>query len=224
MKIPNHIGIILDGNRRWAKERGLPSMVGHAKGAEKLEEVFQWMVDLKIREISLFCFSVQNFDRSEEEKKYLFDLFRKEVKRLLTDKRVHDNKVKIRFAGRLWMLPKDLQDLAVQVMEKTKTHEKYIVNFAMAYGGKEEIVDAANKLVSEKKEITEKTLQENFWVPENMDMVIRTSGEFRTSNFFIWQAAYAELFFIQKYWPDFEKEDLVNCISDFNERERRFGK
>lgn len=220
-----HVGIILDGNRRFAKRHGWKPWVGHEKGFDKLDELFDWMIELGISEMSLYCFSIQNFDRSGLEKKFLFDIFRKETKKLLEDSRVYANKVKIKFVGRLEMFPEDMQDLMKEVMEKTKDHDKHIVNFAMAYGGREEIVDCVKKLIKENKEINEKTVQENLWVPSDMDVVIRTSGEFRTSNFFIWQASYAELFFIDKFWPEFEKEDLIKVIDEFKaKRERRFGK
>ena len=220
-----HVGIILDGNRRFARKHGWKPWVGHDKGFEKLDKVLDWMVKLKIKEVSLYCFSIQNFDRSEMEKKHLFDIFRKEAKKLLEDKRVYDNKIKIRFAGRLEMFPSDMQELMKELMGKTAGHDKYIVNYAMAYGGREEIVDAANKLKAGSKEITKESLQSTMWVPEDMDVVIRTSGEYRLSGFFPWQAHYAELFFIDKLWPEFEKEDLIKVIEEFKaKRERRFGK
>lgn len=220
-----HIGLILDGNRRWAKKHGWKPWKGHDTGMKKLEQVMDWMLELGVFEVSLYCFSIQNFDRSEEEKKFLFDIFRKEAKRLLEDKKVYDNKVKIRFAGRLSMFPSDMQELMKEVMEKTKGHDKHIVNFAMAYGGREEIVDGVKKLVDAGEEINGENIQKNMWVPENMDVVIRTSGEYRLSGFFPWQAHYAELFFLDKCWPEFEKEDLVKVVSEFKAiRERRFGK
>jgi len=220
-----HIGIILDGNRRFAKSQGWKPWIGHEKGFEKLDKLFNWMIELGIEELSLYCFSIQNFKRSELEKKFLFDIFRREARRLLDDKRVYDNKVKIRFAGRLSMFPSDMQELMNQVMEKTASHDRHMVNFAMAYGGREEVADAVKKLVKGGREINEKNIQSSLWVPENMDIIIRPGKVTRTSNFFIWQAHYAELFFLDKYWPEFEKEDLVKVISEFKEkRERRFGK
>lgn len=220
-----HIGLVLDGNRRWARKQGWKPWKGHDSGMRKLEQVLDWIVELGIEEISLYCFSIQNFGRSELEKKYLFNIFRREAKKLLEDKRVYENKVKIRFAGRLSMFPSDMQDLMEQVMEKTASHDKHIVNFAMAYGGREEIVDTVKELVKEGKEINENTIQSALWVPEDMDVLIRPGKVMRTSNFFIWQAYYAELFFVDKFWPEFEKEDLVNVIEEFKgKRKRRFGK
>ncbi|MBW2963420.1 di-trans,poly-cis-decaprenylcistransferase [Candidatus Woesearchaeota archaeon] len=220
-----HIGIILDGNRRWAKRQGWKPWQGHEKGFDKLDNLFDWLLELDIFELSLYCFSIQNFDRPEIEKKFLFDRFRLEAKKLLEDKRIYDNKVKIRFAGRLEMFPSDMQELMKQVMEKTASHDKYIVNFAMAYGGREEIVDGVKKLVASGEAVNKDNIQKNMWVPEDMDVVIRTSGEFRTSGFFPWQAHYAEFFFLEKCWPEFEKEDLIRIVEEFKaKRERRFGK
>lgn len=220
-----HVGIILDGNRRWAIRHGWKPWVGHDKGFEKLDKLLDWMLELGIFELSLYCFSIQNFDRTELEKKYLFNIFKRETKKLLTDKRIYDNKVMIRFAGRLGMFPADMQEMMKQVMEKTAGHDKHIVNFAMAYGGREEITDTVKKMVLEGQDINEKSIQANLLVPEDMDLVVRTSGELRTSNFFIWQANYAEWFFLEKYWPEFEKDDLVKVLTEFKEkRQRRFGK
>lgn len=225
MEIPKHIGIILDGNRRFAKKHGWKPWVGHDKGSEKFTKLFDWIIELKIPEVSLYCFSIQNFNRPKDEKEYLFNIFRKEVKKLLTDKRIYKYKVKIKFVGRLHMFPQDLQELMNQVMEKTKNHNNHAVNFAMAYGGREEIVDTVNKLIKDKKKITEENIQKNLWVPNDIDIIIRTSGEFRTSNFLIWQGSYAELFFLNKFWPEFEKQDLINVIKEFDKkRKRRFGK
>ena len=136
-----------------------------------------------------------------------------------------NDKVKVRFAGRITMFPEDIQKKMKELMEKTKNNKEHILNFAMAYGGREEIIDAVKKTQDRGMEITEENIQHNMWVPENMDLIIRTSGEFRISNFFIWQASYAEYFFLEKHWPAFEKEDLIKVIEEFKEkRQRRFGK
>ncbi len=220
-----HVGIILDGNRRWAKERGMPTLMGHTKGFDKVTKLMEWAKEMNIKELSLYCFSIQNFNRTDEEKKYLFNLFRKQIDILLKDPKVEEEKMKVRFAGRIEMFPEDIQEKMKELMEKTTNHDNFIVNFAMAYGGREEIVDAVKKLQNKGIEITEENIQQNMWVPENMDVVIRTSGEFRLSNFFIWQANYAEYFFLKKYWPAFEKEDLERVVNEFKAiRERRFGK
>ena len=220
-----HVGFILDGNRRYARKKGLPASAGHLKGFNKLQKLLDWCKELEIKERSMYCFSIKNFNRSESEKKYLFDLFRREAKKLLKDKKVDQDRIKIRFVGRLHLFPQDMQELMQKVMEKTKDYDNYIVNYALGYGGREEIIDTVKKIVAEKGELTEENIQANLWVPENLDLVIRTSGEFRTSNFFMWQTHYSEWFFLDKYWPEFEKEDLVKVLNDFKAtRERRFGK
>ena len=220
-----HIGFILDGNRRYAKERGLPTLAGHTKGFNKVQKLLEWMKELEVKEISMYCFSIQNFNRTEAEKKYLFDLFRKEAKKLLKDEKVDQDRIKIRFVGRLNLFPEDMQELMGKVMEKTKDYDNYTVNYALGYGGREEIIDTVKEIVVKGEEITEENIQKNLWVPENMDIAIRTSGEFRISNFFIWQANYAEWFFLDKYWPEFEKEDLVRILDEYNnKRKRRFGR
>jgi tritrans,polycis-undecaprenyl-diphosphate synthase [geranylgeranyl-diphosphate specific] len=221
-----HIGIILDGNRRWARKRLWKPWEGHNKGFEKLKKLLGWILELSIKETSLYCFSIQNFTRPEKEKKHLFDIFRREIDNLINDLRVDENKIKIRFIGRISLFPEDIQQKMCKLMEKTKNYDKFIINFAMAYGGREEIIDTVNKLLkANKKEITLEEFQKEMWVPENLDIVIRTSGEHRLSNFFPFQSTYAELFFLEKHWPDFEKEDLVNVLNEFEEkRQRRFGK
>lgn len=221
-----HVGIILDGNRRWARQRLWKPWQGHKVGFEKLKLLLDWILELQIREVSLYCFSIQNFNRSEEEKNHLFDIFREEIDNLIKDLRVDEHKIKIRFAGRIHLFPEDMQQKMRELMDKTKDHDKHIINFAMAYGGREEIIDAVNKLLKEERTgVTEEELLQNMWVPEDLDIVIRTSGEHRLSNFFPFQCTYAELFFLEKHWPDFEKEDLVKVVREFEEkRQRRFGK
>lgn len=221
-----HIGIILDGNRRWAKQRLWKPWKGHDKGFEKLKSLLDWLLELQIKEISLYCFSIQNFNRDEGEKKHLFDIFRKEIDSLINDLKVDENKIKITFAGRTHLFPEDIQQKMQELVEKTKHYNRHIINLAMAYGGREEIIDTVNKLLkSGKTEITEEEFLQNMWVPKNLDIVIRTSGEHRLSNFFPFQSTYAELFFLEKHWPDFEKEDLIRVVKEFEEkRQRRFGK
>jgi len=219
-----HVGIILDGNRRWAKQRGWKPWDGHDHGAKKLNHLLDWILELELKELSLYCFSIQNFGRSKLEQKFMFDIARKEFKALIKNEKIYENKIKVTFAGRIHLFPEDLQEILQELVEKTKNHDQFKVNFGMAYGGREEIVDTVNKMVKEGKEITEKTLQENMWVTKNLDIVIRTGGDNRLSNFFPWQCTYAELFFLNKFWPEFEKEDLVKVINEFEtKRQRRFG-
>ena len=227
---PKHIALILDGNRRWAKARGKMSWDGHKAGFDKLKDLFKWAQELKIKELSMYCFSVQNFDRDPKEVKFLMDIFEKAAKDVLKDKEIHENKVKIRFIGRLHILPERVQKAAKEAMEATKDYNNYIVNFCVAYGGREEIVDAVNKAIKDVKDgkiekVDDETMKNYMYINSDPDIVIRTSGECRLSNFLTWHTTYSEWFFLEKHWPDFDKEDLVKCIEDFKEkRSRRFGK
>ena len=223
-KIPKHIAIILDGNRRWAKKVGLPKLKGHEKGFNKIREVLDWCVELGIKEITLYCFSTENFKRDKEEVDYLFNLFRKKIKDFEENKTIHDKKVKISVIGKISMFPEDMQKAMKEIMEKTKDYGNYKLNLALAYGGKAEIVDAFNKIISKGiKEIDENTIKENLYLTDDVDLMIRPGGEKRISNFLLWQNSYAELFFIDKFWPEFTKQDLIQIIQEFKKRERRFG-
>ena len=222
---PRHIGIILDGNRRYSKKVGIPKLKGHEKGYNKIKDVLKWCVELGINEVTLYCLSTENFKRSKEEVDYLFNLFRSRIWDFKKDKTIHDNKVKISFVGRLSMFPKDMQKSMQEVMEATKEYDNYKLNLALAYGSRSEIVDAFKKIIKKGiKEIDESIIQENLYIPDDVDILIRPGGEKRLSNFLLWQNSYAELFFLEKLWPEFEKEDLIRIIDEFNQRERRFGK
>jgi tritrans,polycis-undecaprenyl-diphosphate synthase [geranylgeranyl-diphosphate specific] len=219
-----HVGIILDGNRRYAKKLGKSQLEGHKKGAEIVEELFNWCLDLDIKELTLYCFSTENFNRSKKEVNFLMQLFEKEFQRLLKDYRITENKIKLRFIGDKERLNKKLQQLIKKLEEKTKNYNNFIVNFAIAYSGKQEILSAIKKLVKEKKKINEKNFEDCLWLKESPDFIIRTSGERRTSNFLPWQSAYSEWIFLDKMWPEMTKQDLAKAIREFNKRERRFGK
>ena len=222
---PRHISIILDGNRRYAKKHGMPTLKGHEKGYNKINDVLKWCTELGIKEVTLYCLSTENFKRSKEEVDYLFNLFRSRIGDFKKDKTIHNNKVKISFVGRLSMFPKDMQKSMQEVMEATKDYDKYKLNLALAYGSRSELVDAFKKIIKKGiKEIDESIIQENLYVPDDVDILIRPGGEKRLSNFLLWQNSYAELFFLDKLWPEFEKEDLINIIAEFKGRERRFGK
>ena len=230
MEHPKHIALILDGNRRWAKALGKMPWDGHKAGFDKLKNLFKWARELDIKELSMYCFSVQNFNRDPKEVKFLMEIFERAAKDLVKDKEIHDNKVKVRFIGRLEMLPEKVQKAAQEAMEATKDYDNYIINFCVAYGGREEINDAVRKVVKDVKngkieEIDDKTFKNYLYLNSDPDIVIRTSGEYRLSNFLTWHTTYSEWFFLEKNWPDFSKEDLVNCIEDFKDgRSRRFGK
>lgn len=228
---PNHVGIILDGNRRFARRLMLKPWKGHEWGAKKIEKLFDWAHELDVKELTLYAFSIQNFNRPKEEFDYLMNIFRKELKRILTDKRLEERDVRVNFIGRLWMLDKDIQESIQKIMDKTKSKKSYTVNFAIAYGGREEVVDATRKIAEQVKsgtldidKINDESFTENLWLSSSPDLIIRTGGERRTSNFLNFQAAYSEWIFLDKAWPEFEKEDLVSCVEEFSQRKRRFGK
>jgi len=219
-----HLGIIIDGNRRFAKRLMLEPWRGHELGAEKLANFLEWCKELGIKELTLYCFSLENFNRPKIEFDFLMKIFKKEFSKLKTDKRVHDNKIKIRFIGKRELFDKEIQNLIKDLEELTKDYNDYIINFALGYGGRQEIIEAIKKLVKSGKEINEENLQKNLWLSDNIDLIIRTGGEKRTSNFLPWQSTYAEWIFLDKMWPEFEKQDLIECIKEFKNRQRRFGK
>ena len=223
---PLHIGIILDGNRRWARSKNLMPWDGHKAGFDKLKDLFEAAKEAGIKELSLYCFSIQNFARDKKEVDFLMDIFAKAAKDLLKNKKIHENKVKIRFIGRLYMLPEKVQKAAKEIMEATKDYSDYIVNFCVAYGGREEVVDAVNKIIKDGVDkADEETFANYLYIQSSPDLIIRTSGEQRLSNFLTWHSTYSELFFIDKHWPDFEKQDLFDIVDEFKEkRQRRYGK
>lgn len=232
---PKHVGIILDGNRRWAKMRSIPTWLGHWYGAQLADEVLEWCRELRIRAITLFVLSTENLARSPEEVQELFRVITDKLNELLTDPRIHAYKVRVKGIGDLSVLPKELQDLLAKIEEATKNHNSLYLNIALAYGGRYEIVDVVKKLASRVKQgeiepymISESMITENLYTaylpyPEP-DLIIRTSGEERLSGFLLWQSAYSELVFLDVYWPDFRKIDLMRAIRTYQKRARRFGR
>ncbi len=229
--LPKHIGIILDGNRRFAKRLMQEPWKGHEWGAKKVEHLFSWCKELGVKEMTLYAFSMQNFNRPKLEFDYLMKVFLEFFEKAKSNKSIHENKVRIRFIGRIHLFPQAVHAKMLELMEATKDYDSYFVNFAMAYGGREELVDAIKKIGRKieageitDKEITEELVSKNLYIENEPEIIIRTGGDHRTSNFLIWQSWYSEWFFLQKTWPEFEKEDLVECIDSFMRRERRFGK
>jgi len=219
-----HIAIILDGNRRFGRKKGKKQWEGHLEGAKKVEELINWCIELGIKEVTLYSFSTENFKRPEKEVNFLFDQFRKHITKLMNDKRIEKEGICVRFIGRLSLFPDDLQEHMNELMEKTKENNKFKINFAMAYGARAEIVDAVNKILSKGLEnVDEGVFSEYLYLKDSPDLLIRPGGEKRLSNFLLWQLSYSELYFTEKLWPEFTKEDLVEAIEEFGERERRFG-
>ena len=229
--VPRHVGIIIDGNRRFAKRLMLKPWKGHEWGAKKFEKLLDWFRELDIKELTIYMLSLENFNRPKREFDYLMNLFRKEFDKYKNDARIYKNKIRINAIGRLWMLPKDLQKKAKDIMEKTKKHKNYIVNIALAYGGRAEVVDAARKIAEKVKKgklnvnkINEKVFSDNLYMKDEPDLIIRT-GENRLSGFLPWQSTYSEIIFLPDVmWPEFDKKHLVECIEEFKNRKRRFGK
>ena len=219
-----HIGIILDGNRRFAKRKNKDPWEGHKEGAKRVEDLLNWCKELDIKQITLYCFSIENFKRPEKEVQFLLDLFKKEFEQFRKDKRIKENGIRVKFIGERNMFDKELQTLMNDIEKETKNNNDYFINFAVAYGGKQEILHAIKNLVKSKKEITEENFQNCLWLKDNPDLIIRTGGEKRSSNFLPWQSVYSEWFFLDKMWPEFTKEDLKKVIKEFKNRERRFGK
>lgn len=226
---PEHVAIILDGNRRWAKERGLPSLKGHQKGFENIRELAPYIINKGVKVLSVYAFSTENFKRSEEEVKYLMDIFvnwfNKEC-----DK-IHDEDIKIVFSGRKENLRPDVLDAMEKITEQTKNNKKGIFNICLNYGGQQEIVDATKKIVADVEQgkldindLDEKLMYKYMYndLPP-VDFMIRTSGELRVSNFLIYETSYAEMYFPQIKFPDFNAEEFERAIDLFNERDRRFG-
>ncbi len=228
-----HIGIILDGNRRYAKRLLQKPWDGHQKGAENVENAIQWARELNVKELTLYAFSEQNFQRAKEEVTFLMKIFAKTFQRLIDDRleKLNKNGIRINFIGRISKFPAEVHEKMKELMELTKNNTELKVNFAMAYGGREEIVDAARKIAVELNngdispdDISEALFAKHLYLNSDPDFIIRTGGDRRTSNFLVWQSNYSEWFFLEKMWPEFTKEDLVQCIGEFEGRERRFGK
>ncbi|MBS3143692.1 di-trans,poly-cis-decaprenylcistransferase [Candidatus Woesearchaeota archaeon] len=230
--VPKHIGIVLDGNRRFAKKLMMKPWKGHEWGAGKLEKLIEWAVEYKIKELTLYTLSVQNFfSRPKEELSYLIDLFKKETRKLQSDERIKEYKIRINFIGRLNLFDDELHGLMKNVMEKTRNNNNLIINFAMAYGGQEEVIDAVKKISEQVKKgnldidkINEESFKDFLYMKDSPELIIRTGGEKRTSNFLPYQGAYSEWIFLDKMWPEFEKEDFVECIKEYSGRQRRFGR
>ena len=228
-KVPRHIAIILDGNRRFAKRLMLKPWKGHDYGEKKVEKLLEWCKELRIEELTLYALSIENFSRPKKEFNYLMRIFEETFDKLKDDKRVED--IKINFIGRIWMLPQNIKEKIKDIEEKTKNNTPYKLNIALAYGGRAEIIDATKKISEEIKKgaldidkINEDVFKKNLYMNSEPDLIRRTGGEKRISGFLLWQGSYAELFFIDKMWPEFEKEDFVKAIEEYNKRERRFGK
>ena len=219
------VGVIMDGNRRWAKEKRKPSLEGHRAGYEILAETAVWARNLAIPHLIVYAFSTENWGRSEEEVGYLMGLFRYIVNE--QSNRMIKERVRVRFVGQRERFAQDLQDGMVRIEEATAKAYDITLHIALSYGGRAEIVAATNKLLAEKKDlVTEEEFTKNLWsypMPDP-DIIIRTGGDMRLSGFLPWQTVYSEFFFVPTLWPDFSKAEFEGIIEEFHSRERRRGK
>lgn len=219
-----HIAIIMDGNRRWAKERNLPSAVGHKKGVDALKAAMRACDDFGIKYLTVYAFSTENWNRKPEEVNFLMDLLGQTLKNEL--KEMHENNVVISFIGDISQLSAKLQDILENAVETTKNNTGVNLQIAFNYGSRAEIVKAVKEIVeSGEKDITEETISKHLYTSNipDPDLLIRTGGEMRVSNYLLWQIAYSEFIVLEKFWPEFDKETLKECIIEFNRRNRRFG-
>ena len=229
-----HIAIILDGNRRWASEKDLNPWLGHKKGAETVEQLLEWCDKLNVKIVTLYTFSTENFRRSPQEIEAIMRIAEEKFRKLLTNERIHRNKVHVKVIGRVNLLPESLQQLIADVEKATANYDGQFLNFAFAYGGRAEIVDAAKTIAEKVKDgeldlgdVDESTFEQYLYTShmpkQDPDLILRTSGEERLSGFLLWQSAYSELCFLDVYWPDFRLIDLLRTIRTFQNRKRRYG-
>lgn len=227
MHIPKHIVLFPDGNRRWAKEKGLKSLEGHMQGYKNLLDFSEWCKNRGVKVLTAFGFSTENWNRTEEEVNYLMKLLEK---CLVDNLETYEKEgTRVRVIGQRDRLPEPLKEAIKTTEEKTKDNDKLFLNLAISYGGKWDILNAVKKIVEEKipAEKIDEALFESYLSTAglpNPDLVIRAGGEKRMSNFVLWQAAYSELYFSPKLWPDFSEKDLDQALEEFDRRQRRFGK
>ena len=236
--IPRHIGVILDGNRRYAKASGLDDVIkGHSEGANKLEEVLHWCDELGVEIFSIWIFSLDNFKRAAHEVEGILGLIERKMRELTTIEGLHTNQIKVRAMGQIELLPLSLQEAIRAAEEATQNYEKFILNVAVAYGGREEIIEAfRGHLKAESEtgksvrqiadELTVDKITPYLYTSDLPDpeLIIRTSGEVRLSGFLLWQSVYSEYYFCDTYWPSFRKIDFLRALRAYSERKRRFGK
>ena len=231
MKIPTHVGIIMDGNRRWAKEKGMIPSLGHKAGADNLKKVAEACEKFGIKHLTVFAFSTENWKRSKDEVNYLMDLFLSYAKSFR--KRLNEKNYRVRMAGDKSALSEELQQEITYIEEATKNNDGLTINLAINYGGRAEIINATKNIAEKVKngeisieEINEDLINRNMQTYDSPDpdLIIRTGGEKRLSGFLIWQSAYSEFYFTKVYWPDFDGEELNKAIIEYSNRKRNFGK
>ena len=236
MRVPEHIAIIPDGNRRLARRLLQKPWKGHEWGFEKVKKVIEWSKEFGIKVITIYTLSLENLERRpKRELDCLFKIARRELTDILENRSniIHRNKVRLNFVGRIEMLPEDIREMIGKVAELTKNYSNQYVNLAIAYGGRQEIIDASKRIAFdirkgkiEPEEVDEDLFRRYLWTNgfKDPDLIIRTGGERRLSNFLTFQSTYSELVFVNSLWPEITKEDFVNAIKDFGERKRKFGR
>jgi len=224
--IPTHIAIIMDGNGRWAQARGLPRMAGHRAGTENLRRIIEAAIEFGISYLTIYAFSTENWNRPQDEVQGLMRIFEDVIDRELQE--LHDQGVQLRHIGRLEPLDPAFREKVLHALEYTRQNNRLVLNVAFNYGGRDEIINVSQHMIDDQLQAEEVTVERvnqylfTAGVPDP-DLIIRTSGELRCSNFLLWQGAYAEWYFPAVYWPDFDKEQLRLAIEQFNRRERRYG-
>jgi len=234
-RLPEHVAIILDGNRRWAKYHFLANMGAHSIGADKAEQLLTWIYDLRIKITTLYVLSIENLERDKKELNDIFELLGIKLEKLYNDSRIHERQMKIKAIGNIDSLPESLKEILFKLEKETNHYDLTFLNIAIAYGGQQELVEAIRKIAYdvEKKElqisdINEQSIDSYLYTshlpqPEP-DLILRTSGEKRLSGFLLWQSAYSELVFMDVFWPEFRKIDLMRAIRTYQRRIRKYGK
>lgn len=225
-RVPYHLGIIMDGNGRWARQRRLPRLAGHRAGTENIRRVLTGCVEFGIKILTIYAFSTENWKRPDEEVRGLMSIFARVIDRELDE--LHREGVQLRHVGRLEGISDSLKAKVHQAIDLTKSNDRIVLNVAFNYGGRAEIVDAVKRIIHDgvrAEDVTEELIGRYLYTTDcpDPDLIIRTSGEFRTSNFLLWQAAYAEYYVTPTYWPDFDKDELYKALTAFSQRDRRFG-
>ncbi len=226
-KTPTHVGIIMDGNGRWAKSKKLPRAAGHKQGAENLRQILESSVDFGIKILTIYAFSTENWNRPKAEVRGLMSLFDYYFGRELNE--LHKNGVQLRHIGQMAGIKPGMQDKIRRAVEETKNNQRLILNVAFNYGGRAEIVNAIRTIIKDgapPEKVTDELVSQYLYTGglPDPDLIIRTSGEFRISNFLIWQSAYAEYYITPTYWPDFDKNELYKALAAYSERNRRYGR
>jgi tritrans,polycis-undecaprenyl-diphosphate synthase [geranylgeranyl-diphosphate specific] len=234
-EMPAHVGIILDGNRRWGFEKYGVKLDGHMYGARTGEDFLAWCLEMGIKTVTLYVFSTENFLRPKDEVSKILRIIEDEARKLITDHRIHEHRVHVKAIGRLELLPESLRSVLAEVEKITDAYDQHYLNIAVAYGGRAEIVDAAKRIIDEvqsgtldansvDEDIFTKYLYTSHLPNPYPELIIRTSGEERLSGFLIWQSAYSEFVFLDVYWPEFRRIDLLRAVRTYQRRKRRFGK